>query len=109
MTTSIVSLIFSGIMMLVGVTTFIITQYRSAKKDTVQSQQEQASVREGVFKANLKLDQLCATVNDIKTDIKSMDAKLADHSQAIAVLKRDLETAFMRIDELRDMMKEEKE
>lgn len=108
MNTTVISLIFSGIMMVIGVTTFIITQVRSAKKDTVDTQQEQASLREGIFKANMKLDQLCATVNDIKTDIKSMDVKLNDHSQAIAVLKRDLETAFMRIDELRDMMKGEK-
>jgi chromosome segregation ATPase len=57
----------------------------------------------------MKLDQVCATTNETRSDIKAMDQKLVEHSEKIAVITRDLETAFMRIDELRDQInKEEK-
>ena len=56
-------------------------------------------------KVNMKLDQICNTTTDIKTDIKSIQQKQNEHSEQIAVLKRDLETAFMRIDELRENLR----
>ena len=34
-----------------------------------------------------------------------MNESLNNHSKDIAVLQRDLQTAFIRIDELRDMIK----
>lgn len=110
-TVSIISLCFSGVMMIVGVTTFIITQVRAGKKHTAEDVQETATLREGIFKANMKLDQLCATTNETRTDIKSMTQILNEHGESIAVIKHDLETAFMRIDELRvqiEKIKEEK-
>ena len=100
-TLSIISLCFSGVMMIIGVSTFIITQVKAGKKDTAEQVEEQASLKEGIFKANMKLDQLCATTNETRSDIKSMTQILNEHSESIAVIKRDLETAFMRIDELR--------
>lgn len=99
--TTIISLAFSGVMMIIGVTTFIITQARAGKKDTAEQIEEKATLKEGIFKANMKLDQLCATTTETRTDIKSMTAILNEHGESIAVIKRDLETAFMRIDELR--------
>jgi len=100
-TVSIISLCFSGVMMIIGVTTFIITNVRAGKKDTAEQVKAQASLKEGIFKANMKLDQLCATTNETRADIKGMTQILNEHGESIAVIKRDLETAFMRIDELR--------
>lgn len=100
-TISIISLIFSGVMMIIGVTTFIITNVRSGKKDVAEQIEEQSALKEGIFKANMKLDQLCATTTETRADIKGMTAILNEHGESIAVIKRDLETAFMRIDELR--------
>ena len=95
--------------MLVGLSTFIITQVRAGKKDITEAEQEQASLREGIFKANMKLDQLCATTNETRADIKAMSQILSEHGESIAVIRRDLETAFMRIDELREQVKSVKE
>lgn len=99
---SIISLIFSGVMLVVSVVTFIVANARNYKGDTKEHEAELNTLREGIFKANMKLDQVCATTNDIKTDIKSMNKTLNEHGEQIAVIKRDLETAFMRIDELRN-------
>lgn len=91
---SIIALCFSGLMMVVGVVTFIINSVKDAKKNS-------ASFTEISF----KLEQLVSTTNDIKEKVEKMNESLNNHSKDIAVLQRDLQTAFIRIDELRDMIK----
>lgn len=99
---SIISLFFSGVMLLVSLINFFIARKDGIKKNTEEDERELSSLREGIFKANMKLDQVCATTNETRSDIKAMDQKLVEHGEKIAVLTRDLETAFMRIDELRN-------
>lgn len=99
---SIISLSFSGVMLLVSLINFFIARKDNIKKNTEEDERELASLREGIFKANMKLDQVCATTNETRSDIKAMDQKLVEHGEKIAVITRDLETAFMRIDELRN-------
>lgn len=99
---SIISLSFSGVMLLVSLINFFIARKDGIKKNTEEDERELSSLREGIFKANMKLDQVCATTNETRSDIKAMDQKLVEHGEKIAVLTRDLETAFMRIDELRN-------
>ncbi len=99
---SIISISFSGVMLLVSLINFFIARRDGIKKNTEEDERELASLREGIFKANMKLDQVCATTNETRSDIKAMDQKLVEHGEKIAVLTRDLETAFMRIDELRN-------
>lgn len=81
-------------MMVVAVVTFIINSVKDAKKNS-------ASFTEISF----KLEQLVSTTNDIKEKVEKMNESLNNHSKDIAVLQRDLQTAFIRIDELRDMIK----
>ena len=98
----IISLICSVVMAIVGITTFILAQTRAGKKNTQENLEGIASLREGILKVDLKLDQICVTVNETRSDVKATDKKLMEHSEAIAVLKHDLQTAFLRINELRE-------
>jgi len=97
-----ITLIISFVMMVIGVTTFIVTQVRASKTDVKEDRSEISELQQGIFKANMKLDQVCATVNETRSDIKAMNNTLTEHGKEIAVLGRDLQTAFMRIDELRN-------
>ena len=91
---SIIALCVSGVMMVVGVVTFIMNTVKEAKNSA-------ASFTE----ISLSLQQLVNTTNDIKEKVERMNESLNNHSKDIAVLQRDLQTAFIRIDELRDMIK----
>ena len=102
------SIIVSAFMLVISVVNLVIAQRRNLKGDTKEDELEKNSLREGIFKANMKLDMVCNTTTDIKTDIKAMDSKLEEHGKQIAVISRDLETAFMRIDELRDQINAER-
>lgn len=108
MTSTVITLCFSGIMMIIGVTTFIVNQVRTTHKDNEEEQKELASIRESLLKANMKLDTVCATTNETRTDIKAMDKRLNEHSEKIAIIGRDLETAFLRIDELKSSKEDRK-
>ena len=101
------SIIISAFMLIISVVNLAIAQGRNLKGDTKADEAERNSLREGIFKANMKLDMVCNTTTDIKTDIKAMDSKLEEHGKQIAVISRDLETAFIRIDELRDRIDRE--
>ena len=91
---SIVALCVSGVMMVIAIVTFIVNSVKDAKKNA-------ASFTEISF----TLQQLVTTTNDIKDKVEKMNESLNNHSKDIAVLQRDLQTAFIRIDELRDMIK----
>lgn len=107
---SIISISFSGVMLVISVINLVLARKKDIVSTTTEDERELASLREGIFKANMKLDQVCATTNETRSDIKAMDQKLVEHGEKIAVITRDLETAFMRIDELRNQInKEEKE
>lgn len=101
------SIIISAFMLIISVVNLVIAQGRNLKGDTKADEAERNSLREGIFKANMKLDMVCKTTSDIQTDIKAMNTKLEEHGRQIAVISRDLETAFMRIDELRDQINKE--
>lgn len=106
---SIISLCFSGVMLVISMVTFVLTNVRQSKTTVKEHEKELSELQTGIFKANMKLDTVCATTNDIKTDIKSMNATLVEHGEEIAVIKRDLKTAFNRIDEVRDYVKSKDE
>lgn len=77
----------------------ILAFYRNVSND---GKGEMDGIKESLLKANMKLDQVCATTNETRSDIKAMNNKIQALDKEIEVVKRDVETAFIRIDELRE-------
>lgn len=80
----------------------ILTYTRNGTKDKVAEAHQLESIKEGLLKANLKLDQVCAVQNEIRNDVKGLDAQLRDMDKRVTAVERDLKTAFIRIDELKE-------
>lgn len=59
-------------------------------------------IKESLLKANMKLDQVCATTNETRSDIKGMNLKIQSLDKELEVVKRDVQTAFVKIDELKE-------
>lgn len=74
--------------------------FNDQKKNTQGEDAKMEEIRTSCLKANLKLDSVCGTLTDIKTDVKAMQKQVNDAQQEIAVVKRDLKTAFNRIDDI---------
>lgn len=83
----------------------ILTYVRNGNKDKKTEDKEETivmnGIKEGLLKANMKLDQVCSTTNETRTDIKSLNKDIQNLSVRVAVVEKDLKTAFHQIDELK--------
>lgn len=104
-TENIITLVISGTMLILSAVTFIINTARNSKKDTVASENRLNEINQSLLKVNLKLDQVCTTTSDIKSEIRTMQTKQIEHTEQIARLEQSVATAFLRIDELREQLK----
>ena len=84
---SIISICFSGITLVVLLITFFTTRKRDTQKETADDVRESSTLREGIFKANLKLDQVCTVTNDIKLDVKEINQRMFNYGERISVLE----------------------
>lgn len=94
----------SALATLIAILSFLRTGNRNMKADILEDDAKLDGIKEGLLKANMKLDQVCATTNETRTDIKALNKDIANLEKEVVVLKRDLKTAFSRIDELRNMI-----
>lgn len=78
---------------------FVVINYGTGRHDKSDSENEE--IKTSLIKCNMKLDQLCATTNAIQTDIKAMQNRMNDVEKNVSVMQRDLQTAFLRIDEIK--------
>ena len=97
----------SIIALVITIVTFIINRKKDLKIEQKDESSQFEGIREGLIKANIKLDQLCAVTNETRTDIKSLNKDIVELDKRISVVERDIQTAFLRIDELRDSIKNE--
>lgn len=88
----------SGVALLFTILAFV----RTSTKDKVAEAHQLESIKEGLLKANMKLDQVCAVQTEIRNDVKGLDAQLREMEKRVTVVERDLKTAFIRIDELKE-------
>ncbi|MBQ0079708.1 MAG: hypothetical protein KBS66_07465 [Eubacterium sp.] len=93
-----ISLLISIVLFAISCTNFFIGR----KQDTKKEVEESASLKEGILKCNLKLDQICSTTNETRSDIKSMNNKIQDIDSRVLILENDAKAMWRRIDELKD-------
>lgn len=103
---SIIALVISGCMLVISGVTFIVNSARTSKKDVVASENRLNDINQSLLKVNLKLDQVCQTTVEIRTDVRTMQNKQIEHTEQIARLEQSVATAFLRIDELRAQIKD---
>lgn len=101
MTENLIPWTISGVSLLFVILTYI----RNGNKDKVNETKEDDvlmhGIKESLLKVNMKLDQVCSTTNETRTDIKSLNKDMQNLDVKVAILERDLKTAFTLIDELK--------
>lgn len=91
----------SFVSLIILIITFFKNGNKEQKEDIKQEDTKFTDIEKSLLKANLKLDQLCATTSETRTDIKSLNKDLNSLSGRVTVVERDLKTAFEKIDELK--------
>ena len=100
-TVSISALVVSVCMFLIALATFIVNGVRNGKNDIKTDEARLNDINQSLLKVNMKLDQVCTTTSEIRTDIKTIQNRQLEHTEQITVLQERINTAFLRIDELR--------
>lgn len=95
----------SGVSLLFVILTFVRTWNKDGKQEDAEENAKFESIKEGVLKANMKLDQVCASTTEMRSDLKSMNHELKAYSERLIVVERDLKTAFNLIDTIREQLK----
>jgi len=104
--TNVIPWTISVLSLLFVIMTFIRNGHKDEKEQDEKTDAKFDGIKESLLKANMKLDQVCATTNETRSDIKAMNSQIQALDKEIVVVKRDLKTAFNRIDELRGEISE---
>ena len=107
-----IKLIIPWSISLVSLIIVIITFAKNGKKDQKQEYTEESAkfdgIKEALTKANIKLDTVCATTNETRSDIKALNRDIAEIDKRVVAVEQDLKTAFKRIDELKEGKEDKK-
>ena len=104
-TGTVIALVFSGLMFTLSMVTFIINNVRSTKKETRAESDKLNEINQSLLKVNLKLDQVCNTTNDIRTETRTMQNRQMEHTEQITVLEQKVKILFDKYDEMKDNLK----
>ena len=83
----------------------ILTFNRNGKKDDREEIQKEESkldnIKESLIKANVKLDTVCNTTTETRSDIKAMNKDLISIDRRVTGLETNMQQVFKELDELK--------
>lgn len=91
----------SFVMLIFSVMTYARNGSNDKKVEMMEENDRDKAIQQSLIKMDVKIDQLCSTTNETRSDIKAMNSKVSDLDKEVAIVKRDIKTAFTQIDELR--------
>lgn len=92
----------SGISLLFVVLTYVRNLIKDNKQNTADDAAKLDILNQGLIKANMKLDQTCQALTELRLDVRSLSSSLNEMDRRVTILERDVKTAFVRIDELKE-------
>lgn len=92
----------SGISLLFAVFTYVRNIIKDSKQNTADDAAKMDLINQGLIKANMKLDQTCQALTELRLDVRSLSSSLNEMDRRVTILERDVKTAFNRIDELKE-------
>lgn len=95
------TLTISVLVLLIGVALNIIGFYNNRKKDIKTDTKELYDMRESLVKLNMKSDQICLSLNEMRVEVRSITERVGEIEKEVTTLKFRLNEAFDKIKELK--------
>lgn len=92
----------SGISLLVAVLSFIKNTQKDDRERIIEDAGKIDTINQSLIKANMKLDASCQSLTELRLDVKALSQSINDMDRRVTILERDVKTAFIRIDELKE-------
>ena len=80
----------SFVSVLIAFLTFTRNGKKQDKEDLQKEESKFDGIKEGLLKANMKLDTVCATTNETRSDIKSMTKDLIAMDRRLTIVEKDV-------------------
>lgn len=97
-----IPLAISAVMMFIALMTYVKNSNKDIRANYEDESLKFGDIKETLLKLELTLNQVNNTTNETRSDIKAMNNKINELDKEQGVIKRDLSTAFVRIDEIKD-------
>lgn len=98
MVPTIISVCIAAVSLIFVVLTFAVNRSNDSKQETREEDKVLNEIKESTTKTELKLDMLTTVINEIRADLKLMNNRVQDLEKELGIVKRDLVTAFKKID-----------
>ena len=85
--------------MIISILTFARTGKKETKEDLQKEESKFDNIREGLLKANLKLDTVCNTTTETRADIKSMTKDLIAIDRRLTIVEKDVADLKEKVNE----------
>lgn len=82
-----VSPIVSAIMMIISVASFVKKKNKDTKEELIVENNKFDDINASLLKANMKLDQVCSTTNETRTDIKVLTKDMNNLDKRVSNLE----------------------
>lgn len=69
-----------------------------ARNGSTAKRAEENSIKEALLKANMKLDQVCATTSETRSDIKAQGKEVQMLDRRLVAVENQMKTVFKRLD-----------
>ena len=94
------------ILFMISCGNFWLSRKAAVQNETKELDENAFSIRESLIKTNVKLDNICATMTELRTDIKNMNRELQDMDKRVTVVEQNLKTIWRKVDELKEKAEE---
>lgn len=85
----------SLIVSVISISFVAVTFFSGRKKDT-QKESEQ------LIKANMKLDQICSTTNETRSDIKAINNQIKEITEEQIIQRQEIKAIWKNIDQIKE-------
>lgn len=99
------TLTISVIVLIIGVLLNVYGFFNGRRKDIKSEAGELYDMRESLVKLNMKTDQICTSMNELRVDIRGINSRISEVEKEVTSLKLRIASAFESIDELKTEVK----
>ena len=92
----------SFVCLIIAALTYLWNKNKDRKSEIKEEDMTINGLKEGILKANMKLDQVCATTNETRTDIKSLSFNLSEIDKRLCVVENEVKDLKKKVGDLHD-------
>lgn len=92
----------SLVCLIIAVLTYLWNTNKDKKSEIKEEDLTINGLEKGILKANMKLDQVCATTNETRSDIKALSFNLSEIDKRLCVVENEVKELKKKVGDLHD-------